>query len=152
MATDPNKFWQRDKAPHEDFKNIGRHLRSSSSMLTQHSATTDPSTDLRELIQQLQNSVNELTAKVQALSKPIEEQAKESHVPALSNEEVDDIVTARLFNYAPQELHSAIKQILDSGRATVHDFVDRDLESKTFGRFLSKDVLSKKVEELTRTN
>lgn len=156
MANDPNLSWQRAKAPHENFQNVGRHLRSSTAPtlpVGDPTAAPPPSTaELLETIKQMQATINGLSAKLDALSKPAPEDASPVGMPPLSTNEIDDIVTTRLLSYVAEQTRPSIMVILNSGKATAYDFIDRDLKSETFGMFLSQEEIVKKIEDLTRPN
>jgi hypothetical protein len=100
----------------------------------------------------MQTTINELTSKIDMLSKPSEEVAATPGMPGLSTHEIDDIVTTRLLNYVAEQIRPAVMTVLESGKATAYDFVDRDLQSETFGMFFPQEQIVKKLEELTRTN
>ncbi|MBI4136765.1 hypothetical protein HY469_01770 [Candidatus Roizmanbacteria bacterium] len=56
---------------------------------------------------------------------------------------IDEHIKERLMKYAPEQLRGPIEDLITSGRATVHDFIDtHEL------LFLSKEELEETVKEL----
>jgi len=154
MANDPNQDWTRTKPPHENAQNVARHLRSGGVVSEPSTSSLSPlsNAELIELIKQMQVTINNLSSKVDALSRPVEDVSAETGMPGLSTTEIDDIVMTRLLNYIAEQIRPAILSLLESGKATAYDFIDRDLQSETFGRFLQQEQIIKKIEDLTRSN